>query len=116
MPCASAGGSQSSSFLVTWFRLPGFRLQLLAAQRAAGAFAGWLSVAPHRPAVDEDMLDTAGRRGRGFERSAVDHGFGIENGDVGIGAGCKDAAAAEAKAGGRQPGHPPHRFFEPEEL
>ena len=36
----------------------GLRLHLLAAQRAAGALAGGLAFAPHRPAVDEDMFDS----------------------------------------------------------
>src|SRR5215472_15511915 len=116
MPCASTGRPRSTSFSVTWSRSPGLRLHLLAAQRAAGALAGGLALAPHRPTVDETVLDTGGRRGRRFEGGTVRDGFGIEHSDVGIGAGCEDAAAAEAEAGRRQAGHPPHCFFEPEEL
>src|SRR5215472_17644294 len=97
MPCASTGRPRSTSFSVTWSRSPGLRLHLLAAQRAAGALAGGLALAPHRPTVDETVLDTGGRRGRRFEGGTVRDGFGIEHSDVGLGAGCEDAAAVRPK-------------------
>src|SRR5205814_1865007 len=121
MRCALAGALRSSSFSATWFRermttfLPRRRLQLLTAKRTTRAFAGWPALAPHRTAVDKDVLDPSRRGRRSFERRAVGDGLGIEDRHVGIAAGPQSAAAGETKTIGGEAGHPAHRLFEAEE-
>src|ERR1700751_7871 len=111
---ASTGKYRSSSFSVTSYQSPRLRLHLLAAQRAARALAGGPSLAPYQVAVDEDVLDAGGRGGRRFESRAIGDRFPIEDRDVGIGSGGKDATSAEAEPGRRQAGHAAHCLFETE--
>ena len=105
LPLPAEGGEGRSGNL---------RLHLLAAQRAARAFAGGLAFGPHRAAVDEDVLDAGGGGRRRLEGRAIGNGRRVEDGDVSIGAGGEHAAAGQPEAGGGQAGHAPHRFFEPE--
>ena len=59
---------------------------MLAAEGAARALAGGLSVGPDRPAIDEDMRDAGGGQGRLGEGGAVDDSLRVEHGQIGIGA------------------------------
>src|SRR5437870_8862184 len=105
MRSASAGVPRSSSFSPTWFReriaaifLPRLGLHRLAAQRATRTLSGRLALAPHRAAIDEDVLDPGRRGRRHFEGRAVGDGLGIEDGDVGIPAGRENASAGKTEA------------------
>src|SRR5215213_7037735 len=95
--------------------LPPLRLHPLPAQRASRALASRLTLGPYRASVDKDMRDAGSRQGRLGKRRAVDHGLGIEDAKIGVGAGTHDAAPAEAEPRRRQPGHLAHRHFQPEQ-
>src|SRR5438445_8041001 len=66
---------------------PRLSLHLLAPQYATRTLAGRPALAPHRTAIDEDVLDPRRRGRRHLEGRAVGDGLGIEDGDVGITAG-----------------------------
>ncbi len=72
---------------------------------------GW-PVAPHRAAVDKDVLDTGSGGHRRFEGRAVGDGRRVEDGDVGKGAGGERAAAGQAELGGGKTGHATHGFLQ----
>ena len=67
------------------------------AQNPAGLRAGPLAAAPDLRAVDDDLVDPAGRAGRGAEVGFVGDLVRVEEHDVGVGAGPDRSAIGEAE-------------------
>ena len=56
-----------------------------------------LAVLEHHLATDNDVINTIRLCRRFFERGPVEHGFGIEHGNIGDGAGPDDSTIAETE-------------------
>src|SRR5262249_20219660 len=92
------------------------RASTVPAQRASGPRAGVTPLTHHRDAVHEHMVNAGGRVIRILERAHVAHACGIEQAQVGEGAGANHSAVAQAELARRETGHAVHGRLEREEF